>query len=81
VEFTEVVLLQGLPFGKACTNGDVEFVKFLYASKVKKYPTTGEINGTAVFPVLKKNLDILTGEAERLFYNCDFQMAYKISTQ
>jgi len=72
-------LLQSLPFAK-CSNGDVDFVKYLYASRVKKYPTV-EATEVIVFPALRKNLDLITVEAERLFYNCDFQMAYKLSTQ
>ncbi|XP_021951972.1 cell division cycle protein 16 homolog [Folsomia candida] len=76
----EMTLLQSLPFSKSCTNGDVEFVRFLYTSKVKKYPTA-EPTAVVIFPSLKKNLDILTGEAERHFYNCDFQTSFKMSSQ
>lgn len=77
----EVALLNSLPFEK-CLNNDVEFVKFLYTSKLKKYPFCGEaVQQPAQFPFLVKNLDVLTAEAERHFYNCDFQMSYKVSSQ
>lgn len=79
--YSEVSLLESLPFEK-CLNNDTEFVKFLYTSKLKKYPFCGEeVQRPAQFPYLAKNLDVLTAEAERHFYNCDFQMSYKVSSQ
>jgi hypothetical protein len=78
--YTEVSLLQSLQFSKTCSNGDAEFVKYLYASKVKKYPTVEPVE-MPMFPALRKNLDMMTVDAERLFYNCDFQMAHKIASQ
>ncbi len=76
----EFAILQTLPFQKFCINQDHDFVKFLYASKIKKYPTAEPV-APVIYPALKNNLDILSAESERHFYNCDFQMSYKISIQ
>ena len=77
----ETELLESLPFEK-CSNSDAEFVRFLYTSKLKKYPVCGEeAQKTNQFPSLAKNLDVITAEAERHFYNCDFQMSYKLASQ
>lgn len=74
----EIELFELLPFEKDCENGDVDFVKYLYSIGIKKYSHVATALNPIQFASMRKNLDVLTGDAERFYYNCDYQQAYKI---
>jgi len=77
--YSEMYLLQSMPFAELCANQDIDFVKYLYSVRIKKYPFGGDISVGKYCLPMRKNLDVLTGDAERYFYNCDFHMAYNVA--
>jgi len=77
----EIELFECLPFDKDCANGDVDFVKYLYSINIKKYSHVTVSLNPIQFATMRKNLDVLTGDAERLYYNGDFLQCYTLCTK
>lgn len=83
----EKELLESLPINEQCTEAEAEFLRLLYDSKLKKYqePTESQsvascgIMGVLVTDRLRGNLDMQVSEAERLYYNCDYQQCFSLT--
>ncbi|XP_078037799.1 cell division cycle protein 16 isoform X1 [Augochlora pura] len=83
----EKELLESLPFTEQCTESEAELLRLLYESKLKKYQepnekqtlTTCNVMGVLVSDRLLGNLDMEVSEAERLYYNCDYQKCFSLT--
>lgn len=79
--------MESLPFGEQCTKAEAEFLRLLYESKLKKYQepykkqvlATCSVMGVLVTDRLLGNLDMEVTEAERLYYNCDYQKCFSLT--
>ncbi|XP_033226801.1 cell division cycle protein 16 homolog isoform X2 [Belonocnema kinseyi] len=83
----EKELLESLPLSEQCSEAEAEFLRLLYDSKLKKYqePTESQavascgVMGVLVTDRLRGNLDMQVSEAERLYYNCDYQQCFTLT--
>nr|XP_054771442.1 cell division cycle protein 16 homolog [Lytechinus pictus] len=75
----EKELLQSLPISEQCPGEDLDFVRSLYQSLLKKYDRPVSTKLADSLTSLNTNLDIQTNTAERHYYNCDFRTSYKIT--
>jgi len=73
-------LLVSLPFSEQCMPEEVELLKFLYESKIKKYSKPIDPKLPPGLESLNDNLDIVAGMAERHFYNCSYNLSYKMTS-
>lgn len=78
-------MLESLPVNEQCSDAEAELLRLLYESKLKKYQEPienkllfGAVNDL-VLDRLSTNLDIQISEAERLYYNCDYQQCYSLT--
>lgn len=72
-------LLQSLPISEQCPREELEFVRSLYQSILKKYDKPVSTKLPECLTDLGNNLDVQTNTAERHYYNCDFRTSYKIT--
>eukprot|EP00090_Calanus_glacialis_P007311 TRINITY_DN15756_c0_g1_i1.p1 TRINITY_DN15756_c0_g1~~TRINITY_DN15756_c0_g1_i1.p1 ORF type:complete len:616 (-),score=231.15 TRINITY_DN15756_c0_g1_i1:943-2790(-) len=70
-------LLHSLPFQD---QEDPDLASFLYSSSLKKYSCPEDLDIPAQLEPLKDNSDLLVCKVERLFYNCDYHAAFKLSS-
>ncbi|XP_071838689.1 cell division cycle protein 16 homolog isoform X2 [Apostichopus japonicus] len=73
-------LLEALPFKSQCTEEEADVVKGLYETVLKKYDKPTDSSLPEFLLPLKSNRDVLTNQAERLYYNCGFQNCYKLTS-
>jgi len=71
-------LLHSLPFQE---QGDPDLAFFLYSSSLKKYSCPDEMDIPSQLEPLNDNSDVLVCKVERLFYNCDYHAAFKVSSE
>ncbi|XP_066268069.1 cell division cycle protein 16 homolog [Branchiostoma lanceolatum] len=74
-------LIESLPFAKQCPEEEVELVRLLYETKLKKYDKPRELEIPTSLDPLHENLDVVVNQAERNYYNCNFRTAYKITSK
>ncbi|XP_076454302.1 cell division cycle protein 16 homolog isoform X2 [Babylonia areolata] len=72
-------LLNSLPFQTQCPKPEVELLKFLYENHLKKYNKPGDHTIPSSLSSFRENMDVVVNQAERLYYNCDFQECYRIT--
>ncbi|XP_067949328.1 cell division cycle protein 16 homolog [Watersipora subatra] len=78
----EQVLLEKLPFDSQCGGQDNStLVRTLYGMQVKKYVGHETLGIAAEVSALSDNLDVVVSLAERLYYNCYFRDAFKITAK
>merc|ERR1719234_326867 len=53
---------------------------FLYSSSLKKYSCPEDLEIPTQLEALKDNSDLLVCKVERLYYNCDYHAAFKLSS-
>ena len=70
-------LLHSLPFHD---QEDPDLASFLYTSSLKKYSCPEDLDIPVQLEPLKDNSDLLVCKVERLFYNCDYPTAFKLSS-
>ena len=71
-------LLLSLPFHE---QGDPDLAYFLYSSSLKKYSCPEDLDIPIQLEALQENYDVLVCKVERLFYNCDYHSAFKLSSE
>ncbi|XP_013780860.1 cell division cycle protein 16 homolog isoform X1 [Limulus polyphemus] len=76
----EKALMESLPFGKQCCEEESKIVRLLYETQLKKYDKPSEMIFPPQLESLENNLDIKTAQAERCYYNCDYQQCFKITS-
>ncbi|XP_077483717.1 cell division cycle protein 16 [Amblyomma americanum] len=77
-EEESVLNLLNMAMGASCE--DSEFVRLLYAIKVKKYDKPDPSELPVELSHLSENLDIATAVAEKCYYNCDYKRCYDITS-
>jgi len=70
-------LLHSLPFHE---QEDPELASFLYSSSLKKYSCPEDLDIPIQLEPLRDNPDLQVCLVERMFYNCDYHSAYKLSS-
>ena len=75
----EKELLDSLPYSEQCMAEEIELLKFLYESKIKKYSKPSDPKLPKALDSLNDNLDIVVGIAERHFCNSNYMMCYKLT--
>jgi len=70
-------LMDSLPFQE---QEDPDMASFLYSSSLKKYSCPEELEIPTQLEALKDNSDLLVCKVERLYYNCDYHAAFKLSS-
>lgn len=74
-------LLKAMPFSEQCAHPDEEeFVSFLYRIQLKKYDQPADLVIPDKFKSLRTNTEIQVHQAERHFYNCDYNQCFKITS-
>ena len=76
----EVDLITSLPFSEQCSPEEAQLVKFVYESKIQKYSKPMDPKIPTYLDPLNDNLDVVVSLAERHFNNCDFKIAYKLTS-
>ena len=77
---TEGELLDSLPLKQQCNSAEEQTLKLLYESKLKKYHAPGETLPSPP-PPLANNLDLVVAQAERHYYNCNYQQCIHITEE
>ncbi|KAI1280486.1 Cell division cycle protein 16 -like protein [Halotydeus destructor] len=74
-------LLEQLSSDETCAP-DSCYLRYMYESLLKKYAKPGELPEANVNnEYLENNVDVLTAQAERCYYNCDYHQCYKITSE
>lgn len=73
-------LLDSLPFKIQCSEEEAEVVKGLYETLLKKYDKPSDSSLPEALSTVKSNRDVITNQAERVYYNCDFHTCYKLTS-
>ena len=79
-EKEERELLTSLPFSEQCVPEEIDLLKFLYESKMKKYCKPIDPKLSTGLESLNDNLDIVASMAERHFYNCSYNLSCKMTS-
>ncbi|XP_033637648.1 cell division cycle protein 16 homolog [Asterias rubens] len=74
-------LLDSLPLTKNCRLAEMEVVKSVYETILKKYDKPSESTLPVCLEPLKDNMEVVTALAERHYYNCDFRTSHKITSE
>ncbi|XP_072035292.1 cell division cycle protein 16 homolog isoform X2 [Amphiura filiformis] len=69
-----------VPLNQQCPEEEADTLKNLYLLVLKKYDRPSESSMPKCLASLATNLDVVTNQAERHYYNCDFRTCYKITT-
>jgi len=77
----EEQLLQELTYDEECVPQDSCYLRFLYESLLKKYAQPAALTVTDSSNLLATNVDVLTAQAERFYYNCDYHSCYNLNSQ
>ncbi|XP_038050279.1 cell division cycle protein 16 homolog [Patiria miniata] len=77
----ERTLLDSLPLTKNCRLAEMEVVKSVYETILKKYDKPSLSSLPSCLEPLKDNSDVVTCLAERHYYNCDFRTCHKITSE
>ncbi|KAL3846820.1 hypothetical protein ACJMK2_017774 [Sinanodonta woodiana] len=77
----EQELIDSLHFTTQCPKEEVEFLKYLYNSRLKKYDKPKDFHIPSPFSCLSGNLDLIVSLAERHYYNCDFRECFNITSR
>ncbi|XP_077987958.1 cell division cycle protein 16 homolog [Glandiceps talaboti] len=77
----EQELLESLPFAEQCTEEDLELTKYMYESKLSKFSKPDTLSPQPSTEAIQSNLYVITNQAERHYYNCDFRTCYKITSE
>nr|CAD7589771.1 unnamed protein product [Timema genevievae] len=74
-------LLESLPISEQCSGSERQLLHLLYQSKLKKYHAPCEDPSTLPLPLsqLSNNLDLAVSQAERAYYNCNYQLCGDIT--
>nr|CAD7397950.1 unnamed protein product [Timema cristinae] len=74
-------LLESLPISEQCSGSERQLLHLLYQSKLKKYHAPCEDPSTLPLPLsqLSSNLDLAVSQAERAYYNCNYQLCGDIT--
>ncbi|KAJ4431999.1 hypothetical protein ANN_20613 [Periplaneta americana] len=71
-------LLESLPISQQCVGSEEQLLRLLYESKLKKYHAPSESLPPPP-PALAANLDLAVAQAERHYYNCNYQQCSHIT--
>ncbi|PSN43921.1 Cell division cycle protein 16 [Blattella germanica] len=71
-------LLESLPLKRQCIGTEEPLLRLLYESKLKKYHAPSETLPSPP-PALASNLDLAVAQAERHYYNCNYQQCSRIT--
>jgi hypothetical protein len=77
---SEHELLESLPTSRQCIDAEEQLLRLLYESKLKKYQAPSE----SLPPppsALASNLDLAVAQAERHYYNCNYQQCSRITDE
>jgi anaphase-promoting complex subunit 6 len=77
---SEHELLESLPASRQCIGAEEQLLRLLYESKLKKYQAPSE----SLLPppaALTQNLDLVVAQAERHYYNCNYQQCSRITEE
>ena len=76
--FSEKELLSSLPFSSTWNENEESLIRLVYETQLNKY---SGVSPKLLQPGygLETNLDIITAEAESMYYQCDFQSCYKLT--
>nr|CAD7444979.1 unnamed protein product [Timema bartmani] len=74
-------LLESLPISEQCSGSEKQLLHLLYQSKLKKYHAPCEDPSILPLPLsqLSSNLDLAVSQAERAYYNCNYQLCGDIT--
>ncbi|XP_023724063.1 cell division cycle protein 16 homolog isoform X2 [Cryptotermes secundus] len=76
----EQELLESLPASRQCIDAEEQLLRLLYESKLKKYQSPSESLPPPP-PALASNLDVAVAQAERHYYNCNYQQCSRITEE
>jgi len=71
-------LLESLPLSRHCITPEEQLLLLLYESKLKKYHAPSKLLPPPP-PALATNLDLAVAQAERHYYNCNYQQCSQIT--
>jgi anaphase-promoting complex subunit 6 len=77
---SEHELLESLPASRQCVGAEEQLLRLLYESKLKKYQAPSE-SLLPPAPALTQNLDLAVAQAERHYYNCNYQQCSHITDE
>jgi anaphase-promoting complex subunit 6 len=79
-DFVEHELLESLPLLENCVGTERQLLQLLYESKLKKYHAPNELLPPPP-SALAQNLDLAVAQAERHYYNCNYQQCIRITEE
>jgi len=77
---SEHELLESLPLSRHCVTPEEQLLLLLYESKLKKYHAPSKLLPPPP-PALATNLDLAVAQAERHYYNCNYQQCSQITEE
>ena len=77
---SEHELLESLPLSQQCVAAEEQLLLLLYESKLKKYHAPSKLLPPSP-PALDTNLDLAVAQAERHYYNCNYQHCSQITEE
>ena len=70
-----------MSLSKFCNESEAEMVKTVYETCINKYSAITEPLNPVVNSPLNENLDFMTAQAEKLYYQCDFNQCFSLTQE